>query len=374
MDILSFLNSNRVLAASAAALLCLICILVFRSIGLSNPFEDDPEAAEPQEIEAELFTRIPGMFSSDLNKAFAINGWIAQTYPIMGTGDPVHDAMIRQCGYRDIIFNKMARAHRMDVRRINFFGVPIVANHTATEIRAGKNWHFFDSTYGIYFTALEDDKPLSITDARRMYPNIRVWAPSKDFAVAEIRDRLTISYAPTDLSWLPFPNTEIPMVDIQRTYFTSDMHGAPEHQAFRSSLFIDLERDPNGQLGNVDEDSLDLGGTYFDVSGVQQFAQLHNRLGEFKTMRSKNVLQFAARQPTEVTVRVERVREGEGPILPDIDHTAVHYSMEETKIQVTDQGKQQEFTFMVYPPLSEFSIQAPQGTTIYLDSMTWKSD
>lgn len=373
MDMLDFLNSNKLIAIPAAMAVLLACFFAFRSIWAANPFEGGQQSSEPQQIEAELFMRIPRMFSSNLKKAFAINGWIAQTYPILSNGDPAHDAMIRQCGDRDIIFSKMAQAHGIEARRINFFGVPIVANHTATEIRAGDCWHFFDSTYGIYFTALKDDTPLSITDARRMYPGIRVWVPAKNYALAEVRDKLTLSYAPTDLSWLPFPNTDMPMVDIERTYFTSDMHGASEDPIFRSTLFIDLACEPDRKLGKVDENSLDLAGTYFDVSGIQQFAPLHNRLGEFNTMRSMNVLQFATLHPIEVTVRIERLREGEGPILAALVHTAVRFSQEETRISVDARGLQQDFTFTVYPPLSEFSIQAPHGKTIYLDAMAWTS-
>jgi len=85
----------------------------------------------------------------------------------------VLQSMKGSCGDRDDLFQLIARCLGFESSRVNFFSIPIQLGHLATEVIVNGHHQFYDSSFGLFFNASDDDNlsPLSIDTARKNFPN-----------------------------------------------------------------------------------------------------------------------------------------------------------------------------------------------------------
>ena len=86
----------------------------------------------------------------------------------------VPDVLNASCGWRDVLLKDLFSQIGIEGRRVNFYDVPYQGGHTATELKIGGKWMFFDATFGIYFTAKGSDVPLSIAETFQLWPQVEV--------------------------------------------------------------------------------------------------------------------------------------------------------------------------------------------------------
>lgn len=116
--------------------------------------------------------------SNPLALAKIMNGWIWTSLLPAGAGaEPtgaksVPIVMNASCGWRDILMESLFEGIGIQHRRVNFYDVPFQTNHTATELFINGKWMFFDSTFGIYFTRKGSSTPLSMEEARKVWPDV----------------------------------------------------------------------------------------------------------------------------------------------------------------------------------------------------------
>ncbi|MBF9231991.1 calcium-binding protein [Microvirga alba] len=117
--------------------------------------------------------------SDPLALAKIMTSWAwASLLPGGGAGaEPVNaknvvKVMSASCGWRDILMDSLFEGIGIQHRRVNFYDVPFQTNHTATELFINGKWMFFDSTYGVYLTRKGSSVPLSMEEARTLWPDV----------------------------------------------------------------------------------------------------------------------------------------------------------------------------------------------------------
>ncbi|MGO4573062.1 calcium-binding protein [Microvirga sp. 2TAF3] len=116
--------------------------------------------------------------SDPLSLAKIMTGWLWTSLLPAGAGpEPtsaksVPTVMNASCGWRDTLMESLFEGIGVQHRRVNFYDVPFQANHTATELFINGKWMFFDSTFGLYFTRQGSSVPLSMEEARALWPNV----------------------------------------------------------------------------------------------------------------------------------------------------------------------------------------------------------
>lgn len=88
--------------------------------------------------------------------------------------DDVIQNLSASCGWRDILLKALFSEIGIEGRRVNFYDVPFQGGHTATELRIDGKWMFFDSTFGTYFEKPSGGAPLSLAEARALWPDVVV--------------------------------------------------------------------------------------------------------------------------------------------------------------------------------------------------------
>lgn len=78
------------------------------------------------------------------------------------------------CGWRDVLMKALFAEVGIEGRRVNFYDVPYQGGHTATELKIGGKWMFFDATFGLYFEPKGGGAPLSIAEVREQWPAVDV--------------------------------------------------------------------------------------------------------------------------------------------------------------------------------------------------------
>ena len=113
-----------------------------------------------------------------LAKALTSWGWAALLPggygPTPERAEDVPEGLNASCGWRDVLMKSLFSEIGIESRRVNFYDVPYQGGHTATELKIGGKWMFFDATFGIYFTAKNSATPLSIAEVFKLWPSVDV--------------------------------------------------------------------------------------------------------------------------------------------------------------------------------------------------------
>ena len=129
---------------------------------------------------SELAAFMASKKADPLSLAKIMTGWIWTSLLPAGAGPEPTGAksvplvMNASCGWRDVLLEALFEGIGVQHRRVNFYDVPFQANHTATELNINGKWMFFDSTFGIYFTRKGSGVPLSMEEARSLWPNVEI--------------------------------------------------------------------------------------------------------------------------------------------------------------------------------------------------------
>lgn len=100
--------------------------------------------------------------------------------PTPETNADVPAGLNASCGWRDVLMKGLFAEIGIEGRRVNFYDVPYQGGHTATELKIGGKWMFFDATFGVYFTAKGSNVPLSIAEVFQQWPNVDVMQSTLD--------------------------------------------------------------------------------------------------------------------------------------------------------------------------------------------------
>ena len=113
-----------------------------------------------------------------LAKALTAWGWASLLPGGMGqtptTAQQVPTVLNASCGWRDVLMKALFDEIGIEGRRVNFYDVPYQGGHTATELKIGGKWMFFDATFGIYFEPKGGGAPLSIAEVREQWPAVQM--------------------------------------------------------------------------------------------------------------------------------------------------------------------------------------------------------
>ncbi|HEY7383492.1 MAG TPA: hypothetical protein VH743_07460 [Beijerinckiaceae bacterium] len=117
-----------------------------------------------------------------LAKALTAWGWASLLPGGMGTtptsAQQVPSVLNASCGWRDVLMKALFAEIGIEGRRVNFYDVPYQGGHTATELKIGGKWMFFDATFGIYFEPKGGGAPLSIAQVREQWPAVQMMQSS----------------------------------------------------------------------------------------------------------------------------------------------------------------------------------------------------
>jgi hypothetical protein len=233
-----------------------------------------------------LFQQLDSLEASPMEKLLLLNAWTYisiqgnfKGYPFQGTED-VLQKMTGSCGPRDILIRDIFSYLKFNNRQINFFNIPVLASHSATEISVNDYWYFVDGTLGLYFSNPDKQTvPLSIEEARQGYPNIHVMKVANqgwtgqwiDFSELLEQLRAGTLYQPYEEEVLYYPvvsetNPQKVAGEVERTYITSVLLPTSPEFTVSFPVALDFEREPNGQLGEVDASLQDLMGAFHTLS------------------------------------------------------------------------------------------------------------
>ncbi len=158
------------------------------------------------------------------------------------------------CSHRVFVLRDLMAKAGIRTRNVMFYGVPIQLGHTAVEIFADGRWQFFDPTIGAYFaTPEEPGKPLSLEQARNLYPKVQMMtADVKPWQQADA-DIGVPSYSATKQGVLFDPHHPgVPILDVEKTFFGPHYSIAGQRKRYTGLVDVDLDRKASGEIGRKD--------------------------------------------------------------------------------------------------------------------------
>ena len=118
-------------------------------------------------------------------------------------------------------------------RNVSFTNVPFQVGHTAIEVFVDGQWVFFDPTYGIYFTDLNNN-PISYLQAKKQFPEIQVFQFIKN---KNFNTKKWFKYSPDELK-----NDEIKLIAIYRNFTQEDVNGFLNRTYFNVDSIPELNK------------------------------------------------------------------------------------------------------------------------------------
>ena len=315
-----------------------------------------------------------------------LTAWIPNSFglDVPKVGYPAKDilaSMVAGCGLRDILTEQYAEYLGLPHRRVNFFNIPVTVGHSASEILINGKWRFFDTTFGIYFTKEGTTEPLSIAEARRLYPRIDVksfdgtlrhkpkFSPEQSFKYKT----LTFNKKGGTLgdNFVYYPGTDRLLMDIKRTYFSS-VTSDPDAEIVHMPLVIDLNQSAVGKIGTVNA----------SVDDFYDFRQNGNRYipiyfvgyGSLDETHYGLKLNFITNKSRKIDLTIFGVKNDYSDLAVDIDR----YAYDSVKVPelhnfgYIKSGTGHKISFIATGPITSVFVSAPKGQKIAIDSIEWR--
>jgi hypothetical protein len=234
---------------------------------------------------------------NDLQKLKLLNAWL---YTSLKIRDPQNTSDLKKgileqltgsCGPRDVLIGDFFKEASINHRQVNFYGIPGMVGHSATEVFINEDWRFVDATFGLYFALPEDpETPISLETARLSYPNIIVMKTVDKGWSGEWRDISTLAeqldnktlYAKDETLNIFYPSKPDLLAGyIEQTYITSVNAKLSPQDTLSIAIPISLKSDATGQIGALDEDLSDLTPFFLQVGRHKVYAPYCYVLGLF---------------------------------------------------------------------------------------------
>lgn len=276
-----------------------------------------------------------------------VNSWIFSSIA-PGSTEGRHPLVSLQgeCGDREFAFSRIAMGLGIPTRRISFFTVPIQLSHVGVEAFHNGKWRFFDPTAGLYFSYAGDSEPIGIAEARAAYPSITVWKSDREPWTGV---RQALSDEPYEI----ISNNILiikgaPVIDVERTYFASEMTGASEENILFNSVSLSSANEPRTSIGFIN-------GSPADVAATSIYGPLREYLGRVGNTATGMRFWFRTNETRRARIIVRLVSK-KGRILADLNHRKVIYGLDETLIQRDETETAMTLTFPVFAPASSLSL------------------
>jgi hypothetical protein len=277
-----------------------------------------------------------------VDRAKALNAWIFSSIAPTDGIDPsrILTEMMGQCADRDVIFSNVMEGLGTPSRRVSFFNVPVQLGHTATEFFIENRWRFFDSTAGLFFTKKGSAEPIGIAEARSLYPDIDVWQADRDYWTGAWQRLESVAYRKLTSNYIVKKGAPSEVaIDVERTYFASNMAGAPEEPVFFSTIALNSRTKPKVVLGDKDGSASDL----VEADGPL-YAPLLERIGRYDHLLTGTRFVFRTGEVRTAKVVVTYLSDSSA-ILADLDHSSRAFSFDETAIGSSIEGRTVEYVF-----------------------------
>lgn len=312
-----------------------------------------------------LFREVQNLKTDRVGAVKSLAAWIAASVAGPSSDEPFDErttltTLQGACGAKDIVLTRVAQAMEIPVRRIGFYGNPIFGAHTATEVFVDGRWRFIDSTFGVYFTRTDSDEMLSIAEARALFPEVSIWRADVPLWTGRWQRMQKFVYSKEVRALLV--GQDGPLADVERTYFASKMVGAAEQPVIFSNIVWDLRRTSFIRIGARDGSAADM-----DNLMGGNVLPLLERVGRFTNIQTGSRFRIITDVPAEVSVRVAMLNK-QGHILVDLDHRANLFSLEQTKLDRSEDDNSITVKFKVFPPYSTLSLWSQGAAFGIVDS------
>ncbi|MBI5509917.1 MAG: hypothetical protein HY903_14270 [Deltaproteobacteria bacterium] len=278
------------------------------------------------------------------------------------------------CGERDLLLQQILGCLAIPSRRASFFGVPIQLGHSATEAFFAGDWHFLDSTFGLYFATGSGSRILSIAEARAAYPDLVVMRATvtpwqgRRLGLSALGDLLRrgelYEVSVERQLWDPDDDGRLSAV-LEPTYFSSEL-GAhdSEPRPFSWPTVIDLNLAPEGRLGQADGDGAELRAAVHEMAYGRLYQPVLFALGpeddeggltvaqrfEYLTAVPRRVvLELQLRAPVPAEVRRH--------LLAEVEHADLHADVLHAEVQVEWGEQSVRIETDALPPLSTLVVR-----------------
>lgn len=351
---------NRYFFSSLVIMLSLAAaILMFKMTSL---VEIDEFSSKIEHLKKE----VENVASSDLDRVKKLNAWIAISLGSVGEISPKDmeqslDMMAGYCGHRDQLLVHVADQFNLKARRVSFFNIPMQLGHTATEVFIDNEWMFFDSSFGIYFTKKNDNRPIGLSIARSLYPAIDVHMVTQPLHRGKWALMEGIEYRKLNEKILNNPSDGLPMAVLERTYFASDVAGVNEENIYFSRLLIDLETHTEGKIGEADDSAMDLAsGAYLQLNGATQYSPLLERIGEYGDIRVGREFVFSTSSDRYVRLSIKTLSSTGTPLV-DLDHWSGAHDFQSNSVIKSVVDSEMKMEFYVKSPATSLKVWYANG-------------
>lgn len=268
------------------------------------------------------------------------------------------------CGDRDHLLAFLLKELGVPSRRIGFANVPYQGAHSASEVFLDDDWRFFDATTGFYFAAPGQDTPISIRQARQIYPAVQAFRTRLPSMPEEAKSVLDVAWRPAHLSPAYDAYGEIYCLP-RENYFLSPALGGEvvAHDDFE--LAIDFREKWTwtfGQPGNLGAISSPM-----QSHGSIKLVPMLERLGKHNGGNTRHIFHLLAAHHLRVQLKVV-LRDDQSA--DDLDATALHMVTPELMEPPFHEAKLVSkyfgggsnvavFDVHVLPPLTKLALSVP---------------
>lgn len=392
-----------------AILILGVCLAMFRfgeaRQGGEEPligFGKLPALTEGSQL-AQLVRQVDALTASPKEKLLLLNAWVYSSLKGNFEGRSFTDShavlqtMTGDCGTRDILIRDVLGHLKVTNRQINFFDIPVLAAHSATEAQMAGRWYFVDGTVGLYFADPEDlTTPLSIESARSLYPDIQLmrvagkgWTGewhNLEGALKELREGTLYQPYQENILFYPVPvgEEEQKVVgEVEKTFISSRLLPTSPEYAIAFPISLDLRTTPSGAVGEVDQSLQDLTGAFHPLSygsAYDPYFYAFGILGENGPRVNKEYL-FLTDVPRNLNLTfhfIKTVPQGSRRFfLTRIKHAIGDFSSQNTLLNPVWTDQTLTLKARVNPPLSTLYMQLSEdfakSHAFALDAIQWES-
>lgn len=236
-------------------------------------------------------------------------------HPIQ-TADDVLKSPFADCGMKEFLFQHIMNAGGLKTRRVGLENVPIQVGHSCTEVLIDSVWRFVDASFGVYFSAAGSQRPLSLAEARKRFPDIEIRVGADPLFLGQPEGGYSLGWVKTDANIVIDPTDGMDVAHILETYILSRLLCAEEIKRETVTVPVDLREDASVFLGLKPDGS----GTNLANIAKTRWGQflpgLLFRLGDFEHGNVEHAFVILTDEPVRVSVGLELNENGStrGPI------------------------------------------------------------
>ncbi|MBL4854246.1 MAG: transglutaminase domain-containing protein [Robiginitomaculum sp.] len=318
--------------------------------------------------------KISGHRGSKLDKARYLNAWIYGSLAL-SVKDREDDSVAQtlkhmngSCGHRDNLFREVATLLGWKSRRVGFHEVPIQLAHVGTEVRINGKWHFFDPTFGIYLATIEaPEAVLSIEDARKSYPNVKVFYTNQPPYLGKSLRKADKTYTPLTEDILIHPSGDWPLASIDGTYFLSKLIIEAEGKHYISEITIPIQQ---GDVFTFDEEALAKGHLAFNYGETYVgYAQILGKYWGRGPIVSKRI-SFLTTSPLNMHISMQLRHAPMENVYANMRHTTSNYELKATQITKNTQDNIISWEFIITPPMTIFNVRVSHDDSAVIENLT----